>query len=235
MTPPRAIVFTDWDGTVTLQDSNDLLTDNLGMGHPQRMALNDRILDGSLSFRDAFALMLGSVAANGHSLPHCIEYLLQNVKLDPGFSDTIEWCVANDIPLIVVSSGMDVIIETLLKKLLRPQLHPFIQVYSNYVESPNSAGSWNIVYRDDSSFGHDKNQSIQHAAALYYPDPATRGTLFYCGDGVSDVSAARSCDLLFAKQGHDLVDICKRDGINYLEFASFHDIFTQIQQELKVS
>lgn len=246
MSSPRAIVFTDWDGTVTLQDSNDLLTDNLGMGHAERMKLNDKILDGSLSFRDAFAQMLGSVAAAGYSLQYCIDYLLKTVKLDPGFTDTLQWCSGNGIPLIVVSSGMDVVIETLLKKLLKPELHPFIQVYSNHVESPNKDGSWNIVYRDSSSFGHDKHQSIQHAVAKYYPDSnlssssssssssskGARGTLFYCGDGVSDVSAARSCDLLFAKTGHDLVDICKRDGINYMEFASFHDILSEIQKEL---
>ena len=26
--------------------------------------------------------------------------------------------------------------------------------------------------------------------------------MFYAGDGVSDLSAARECDLLFAKEGH---------------------------------
>ncbi|KAG0679943.1 hypothetical protein C6P40_004984 [Pichia californica] len=231
---PKAIVFTDWDGTVTLQDSNDMLTDDLGMGHKNRMLLNDKIINNELTFRNAFKEMLDSVSKNGYNLQYCIDYLIKNVKLDPGFENTVKFCSINNIPLIVVSSGIDIIIESLLFNLLDPSLHKFIQIYSNHVKSPNEFDSWNIVYRDNSDFGHDKNQSILHAVNKYYGSSTERGTLFYCGDGVSDVSAARSCDLLFAKSGHDLVDICIRDKINYLEFNSFHDILSEIKKELNL-
>ena len=50
-----------------------------------------------------------------------------------------------------------------------------------------------------SDFGHDKSLTIRPYANL----PADqRPTLFYAGDGVSDLSAARETDLLFAKKGH---------------------------------
>lgn len=228
---PKAILFTDWDGTVTLQDSNDMLTDNLGMGHNSRMKLNDKIIDNSLTFRDAFKDMLDSVASNGYTLQYCIDYLIKHVKLDPGFQETVKWCSNNNIPVIVVSSGIDKIIESLLFSLIDSNLHKYIKIYSNHVESPNNEGSWNIVYRDNSIFGHDKNESILSVVKDYYGDNE-KGYLFYCGDGVSDVSAARSCDLLFAKSGHDLVNICKRDGINYVEFSTFHDILNEMKREL---
>jgi 2,3-diketo-5-methylthio-1-phosphopentane phosphatase len=227
---PPALLFTDWDGTVTLQDSNDMLTDNLGMGHPARMLLNDRIISNEMTFRDAFQAMLKSVSNNGHTLDECIDYLLKNIKLDPGFKETVEFCQSKGIPVIVVSSGMDKIIESLLHKLItEKRLQDSIEIYSNHVKV--SHHSWDIVYRDDSSFGHDKNQSILHACKKYGPVP--NGMKFYCGDGVSDVSAARSCDLLFAKSGHDLVDICIRDDINYIEFNSFHDILEKIKEKLE--
>lgn len=224
-----AILFTDWDGTVTLQDSNDMLTDDLGMGHANRMVLNDQIIDNTLTFRDAFHSMLSSVSENGHSLDYCVDYLLQHVQLDPGFKDTVRWCHSNNIPVIVVSSGMDQVIRALLRKLIPEEsLQSVIEIYANHVEAAHP--KWSIVYRDDSSFGHDKHQSITHATEKYGPIPA--GRRFYCGDGVSDASAARSCDLLFAKSGHDLVDICKRDKINYIEFNSFHDILDNIKSVL---
>lgn len=51
----------------------------------------------------------------------------------------------------------------------------------------------------DSDFGHDKSLTIRPYTKL----PADqRPTLFYAGDGVSDLSAARETDLLFAKKGH---------------------------------
>jgi 2-hydroxy-3-keto-5-methylthiopentenyl-1-phosphate phosphatase len=50
-----------------------------------------------------------------------------------------------------------------------------------------------------SHFGHDKSIEIRQYAKL--PD-AERPTMFYAGDGVSDLSAAKETDLLFAKKGH---------------------------------
>jgi 2-hydroxy-3-keto-5-methylthiopentenyl-1-phosphate phosphatase len=49
-------------------------------------------------------------------------------------------------------------------------------------------GSFRLI--DNSHFGHDK-----------LPD-SQRPIMFYAGDGVSDLSAAKETDLLFAKKGH---------------------------------
>lgn len=52
-----------------------------------------------------------------------------------------------------------------------------------------------------SGFGHDKSLEIRPYARL----PAEeRPTLFYAGDGVSDLSAAKETDLLFAKAGRGM-------------------------------
>lgn len=50
-------------------------------------------------------------------------------------------------------------------------------------------------------FGHDKSLTIRPYAEYYKQHPAERPTMFYAGDGVSDLSAARETDLLFAKKG----------------------------------
>ena len=50
-----------------------------------------------------------------------------------------------------------------------------------------------------SHFGHDKSLEIRQYAKL--PEDV-RPTMFYAGDGVSDLSAAKETDLLFAKKGH---------------------------------
>ena len=45
----------------------------------------------------------------------CIEILLQNVQLDPGFKDFYQYCQSKNIPIIVISSGMKPIIYALLE------------------------------------------------------------------------------------------------------------------------
>lgn len=52
-----------------------------------------------------------------------------------------------------------------------------------------------------SHFGHDKSLEIAPYHAL--PD-SERPVMFYAGDGVSDLSAAKETDLLFAKKGHGM-------------------------------
>lgn len=220
-TNPKFIVFTDWDGTVTLEDSNDHMTHNLGFGYDKRIALNDRILDGSLSFRDGFQQMLDSIHT---PLPECIDFLLKEIKLDPGFADFYKWCKSNNIPIVIVSSGMKPIIHALLVKLVGDDAANDIEIISNEVVSQDD-GSWDIVFRDESDFGHDKSRAIRPYSGI-----PNRPTLFYCGDGVSDLSAARETDLLFAKEGKDLITYCKRENIPYTTFASFKDIHQKIQE-----
>lgn len=227
MPAPPAIVFTDWDGTVTLQDSNDYLTENLGFGRPKRLQINDDILNGKISFRDGFKLMLDSIDT---PFPECIDFLLENVQLDPGFKDFYEWAESKGIPVIVVSSGMKPIIYSLLKKLVGDKAIENIEIISNEVLIEDSK-KWDIVYKDPHSpFGHDKSNSIKEYLTLHgYTAKESTPTLFYCGDGVSDLSAAKETDLLFAKHGKDLITYCKRENIPYTEFNNFEDILNKIK------
>ncbi|KAK6460833.1 HAD-like domain-containing protein [Scheffersomyces coipomensis] len=221
-----AIVFTDWDGTVTLQDSNDYLTDNIGFGLKKRSEINDEILNGSQSFRDGFREMLESVTT---PFPECIDILLKNVQLDPGFKHFYHWCESKNIPVIVISSGMRPIIYALLKNLVGEEAIKNIEIISNEVEIDEKSKKWDIIYKDpESPFGHDKARSIKQYLTKHGYNESNTPLLFYSGDGVSDLSAAKETNLLFAKHGKDLIKYCIRENIPYTEFNSFEDILSKI-------
>ncbi|KAG7195679.1 uncharacterized protein KQ657_002060 [Scheffersomyces spartinae] len=227
-TPSPAIVFTDWDGTVTLQDSNDYLTDNLGMGLTNRLKINDDILDGTVTFRDGFREMLESVPTKFNE---CIDILLKDIRLDPGFKTFYDYCATKDIPVVVVSSGMRPIIHALLCKLVGEEAATKIEIISNDVEVDPATGKWNILFKHpESGFGHDKAQSIKQ----YLQENGSPSVpLFYCGDGVSDLSAAKETNLLFAKHGRDLIKYCIRESIPYTEFKDFGDIHSKLDNILQ--
>lgn len=126
-------LLSDYDGTITTRDSNDCATDDLGFGEARRRELNVEILNGR-PFRDAFAEMLESICKNGHSFEEVRQYLIKrtslflasripvvddfppcfphafraDIGLDPGFQECFKWCEENDIPVVIVSSGMKV-------------------------------------------------------------------------------------------------------------------------------
>ncbi|SPN99900.1 related to Phosphoserine phosphatase [Cephalotrichum gorgonifer] len=224
----KFIFFTDFDGTITVEDSNDHLTESLGMGHERRMALNKDILSGARTFRSAFAEMLDSV-----KLPFdaCVENLLKHVRLHPGFVEFFTWCRQEGVPVVILSGGMRPIIEGLLRKFLSEEEMKGLRIVSNDVapkegKSINDEDGWKIEYHDDSDFGHDKSIEIRKYSSL----PADqRPTMFYAGDGVSDLSAAKETDLLFAKSGKDLVSYCEREKVPFVTFNDFHSIHETVK------
>ncbi|KAL7422368.1 hypothetical protein Q5752_003014 [Cryptotrichosporon argae] len=225
----KFVVLSDWDGTISDRDSNDFLIDNIGFGYEKRRALNLKVLDGSLTFRDSFTEMLESIHK---PFEECKEYLKQNINLDPGFKNFYTWCKDNGIPVIIVSSGMAPNIRAVLSKLLGP-LADEIDVIANDVRYTDPAGKgteWEIVFRHpESGFGHDKSKAI-----LPYRDLPHRPTLFFCGDGVSDFSAAKHADVLFTKVmangNSDLLTFCKREGIPHVPFSDFNKVLERVKE-----
>ncbi|KAI9876463.1 MAG: hypothetical protein M1830_006457 [Pleopsidium flavum] len=223
---PKCIFFTDFDGTITLQDSNDYMTDNLGFGQELRRQGNLSVLEGRASFRDSFTEMLDSIKT---PFPECVKTLCDNIKLDPSFKDFYKWAKENNVPVIVLSSGMTPIIRALLVHLVGPEANE-IEIIANDVQDrpgkrKDQEGGWQIVFHDDSHFGHDKSLAIRPYAERIAKLPENeRPTLFYAGDGVSDLSAARETDLLFARKGHDLVSYCEREGVPFTVFEDWKSI-----------
>ncbi|KAI9717214.1 MAG: hypothetical protein M1828_007407 [Chrysothrix sp. TS-e1954] len=227
-TSPKFIFFSDFDGTITLADSNDFLTDNIGYGQAQRKQENKDTLEGRNTFRKSFEGMMKSVTA---PYDECIDLLVKNIKLDPYFKEFYEWALQNNIPVVVLSSGMVPIISALLHHLVGPSAE-HIQIVSNDVrakpgKSMNEQDGWDLVFHDDSDFGHDKSLTIRPYAQL--PE-GQRPTMFYAGDGVSDLSAAKETDLLFAKEGNDLVTFCVREDIPFTTFRDWSSITETVQE-----
>jgi 2,3-diketo-5-methylthio-1-phosphopentane phosphatase len=165
------------------------------------------------------------------SFRECIPILCENIKLDPHFAAFYDWSVKNNVPVIVLSSGMVPIIRALLQHLLGDEEGKKIEIVANMpTEKPpvndlNVKGGWTIAYHDDSGFGHDKSLTIRpYAKAIAKMSRSEQPTLLYAGDGVSDLSAARETDLLFAKKGHDLVTFCEREGVPFTLFEDWSDV-----------
>ncbi|KAF2279024.1 2-hydroxy-3-keto-5-methylthiopentenyl-1-phosphate phosphatase-like protein [Westerdykella ornata] len=228
-TNPKFIFFSDFDGTITLQDSNDFMTDNIGYGRDKRRQGNLDTLTGKITFRDSFREMMDSIKKPYNE---CIDYLVSNIKLDPGFKAFFEWSMQHNIPVVVLSSGMEPIIQALLRALVGPDAEK-IQVLGNFVRARpgkriDEEGGWEIEFRNpESGFGHDKSIELRKYSSL--PEEI-RPTMFYAGDGVSDLSAARETDLLFAKKGHDLITYCVKENVPFTVFEHWGDILDKCKE-----
>ncbi|KAF2423563.1 hypothetical protein EJ08DRAFT_595921 [Tothia fuscella] len=228
-TNPKFIFFTDFDGTITLQDSNDYMTDNIGYGAAKRKLGNKDTLEGKIAFRDSFKEMMDSIST---PFSGCIQLLVDNITLDPYFTEFLSYAKAKNMPVVVLSGGMEAVIKALFTKLVGEELSKDIYVIGNDVavregKRIEDVGGWEIKFHDESGFGHDKSRAIRPYANL----PAEkRPTLFYAGDGVSDLSAARETDLLFAKKGRDLVSYCVREDVPFTIFEDWSSITEKVKE-----
>lgn len=126
---------------------------------------------------------------------------------------------------------MEPIIEALLRADIGPDTDK-IQIVGNTTTTKDGKtfddeDGWELVFHDKSDFGHDKSLTLRPYAQL--PEDK-RPTMFYAGDGVSDLSAARETDLLFAKKGMDLVSYCVREDVPFTLFEDWSNIHAKVKE-----
>jgi hypothetical protein len=78
--------------------------------------------------------------------PECVQILCDKIKLDPHFAEFYEWTLQSNIPVVVLSSGIDEIIRALLTKLVGPTADKIVIVSNKKREL--SDGKWEIVFHD---------------------------------------------------------------------------------------
>ncbi|CZR58864.1 related to Phosphoserine phosphatase [Phialocephala subalpina] len=121
-TNPKFIFFTDFNGTITQQDSNDFMIENFGVGPVLRKEMFRDILSGRRTFRDAFKEMLDSI-----SLP-------LNEFLSGGMEPVVRALLAHLL-------GED---EAKMLPILSSNVAP------RPGKNLDDEGGWEIAFRDDS-------------------------------------------------------------------------------------
>ena len=100
--------------------------------------------------RDSFREMMDSIT---RPFPECVDYLVENITLDPHFNEYFQWALANNIPTVVVSSGMTPVIRGILQKLVGPDCDKIDIICNEAVprgdKTIDQEGGWRIEYHDD--------------------------------------------------------------------------------------
>ncbi|KAI4164726.1 MAG: hypothetical protein LQ342_001701 [Letrouitia transgressa] len=114
------------------------------------------------------------------------------------------------VPIVILSGGLTPIIQALLTTLIGHELLGIeiiansVVVRNNFRSVNDEGGAWRVQFHDDSVFGNDKASTIrQYAKHIEGMPEHEKPILLYAGDGVSDISAAKEADLLFAKHGEE--------------------------------
>ena len=107
-------VFSDFDGTIFLQDTGHVLFDKFGLGKEEREEV-DQSIGKTRTFREASEIMWGSLNV---TLERAQEELRSTLKIDPDFIAFFDYLQSKNVEFTVISAG--------LKPLLRCALDCFV-------------------------------------------------------------------------------------------------------------
>lgn len=200
-------IAVDFDGTVTELDLLDTIARTFG--DPAVYAEVDHGLDqGRMPLREVITREFAPVRK---SLEEVVAWVLEEVRVRPGFRELVELAGEHGWRMVIVSSGFHELIEPILE---REGVE--VEVHANRVD-PRLDGwvvHWNYGADCDSCGESCKRSIVQEIAA--------DGELVYIGDGYSDRCAAEASDRVFATRG--LADYLDERGVPYERFDDFHDI-----------
>ncbi|GAC1358363.1 MAG: hypothetical protein NVSMB31_18770 [Vulcanimicrobiaceae bacterium] len=200
-------IFVDYDATITDRDTFDVLVQhaaNAAKWHEFEAHLHDR----AMTLREVLAAQCALITG---TLDAADAFLAEQTRFDPSFKGFVAAAQERGVPLTVLSSG----VEPLIERAMERNGIRGVPVRANGIDAREDG--WVMHFRDGSDNGHDKAAEVRAAKA--------RGVAtVFIGDGFSDFDAAVAADVRFAKTGRALVSYLRERGLPFTEFASFTEI-----------
>ncbi|KAF2762801.1 2,3-diketo-5-methylthio-1-phosphopentane phosphatase [Pseudovirgaria hyperparasitica] len=223
----KIVCFSDFDGTIFMQDTGHILFNAFGCGSERREILDRQINSGERTFRDVSEEMWGSLNV---PFEDGFEVMKDALEIDPDFMEFHQFCLDNDIPFNVISAGLKPVLRRVLDHFLGEEDSQHIDIVANDAHISEDGRDWKVEWLHDNEKGHDKAISMKdaRAAVTMACENGTVPLIVFIGDGVSDLPAARNADVLFARRGLRLEEYCIENKLDYIPF----DTFADIQREL---
>ncbi len=210
--PPA--VLTDFDDTAAAQNVAELLLYRFGA--PDWTEVRERFRAGELNLKQYQEITFANIRASKAEMQ---SYVKENASLRPRFGELTAYCEERDIPVAVVSQGLDFYIEALLEGEGFPQV-PVYSVNTSF-DDGGIQYHYHYPYPGEEERGNSKGVIVEGFQS--------RGRrVFFAGDGFSDLEAAERADVVFAHKY--LAEECGRRNIPFRPFRDFGDILAALRE-----
>jgi 2-hydroxy-3-keto-5-methylthiopentenyl-1-phosphate phosphatase len=206
----KPIIFCDFDGTIT--NSDNIVAIMKQFAPPEWEALKDDVLAQRLSIQEGVGAMFSLLSS---SLKEEItSFILQTANIRDGFREFVAFTKQHDIPLYVVSGGIDFFVYPLLEGLVEKE-----RIFCN--GSDFSGETVQIVWP------HSCDENCQNGCGCCKPSllrKLSKPDAFniVIGDSITDLAAAKLADHVIARDF--LLEKCNELGISHTPFTTFFDV-----------
>ena len=210
---PLPAVLTDFDDTAAAQNVAELLLSRFGDENWQEVRQQFR--DGRVTLKEYQEITFSNIRAGRTAMR---DYVMENASFRPYFGQLWDYCQARDIPMALVSQGLDFYIEALLEKQGLPQ----VPVFAVNTQFTPQGLTYQYLYTNPGKedLGNSKGLVVDRFRKQGYH-------VFYAGDGASDLEAAERADVVFAHR--TLAKQCSEREIPFQEFNDFHGMLQAVR------
>lgn len=208
-------VFTDFDGTIAVDDIGDALFlrfGDIGVCSENFDAYRSGRIDARQCWTNGFATIppMSQRSITEFALGHAI---------DPGFRPFVDYCSERSIPVTVLSDGFDAYIDPVLAREGLSTLPRF----TNSIRFTDGGAMVPVFPHTDAECTRCANCKRNHLVTRSTDDQV----IVYIGDGISDRCPVQYADLVFAKDS--LVAYCEARNITFHRFHDFSDVLSRFR------
>ncbi|UCG37498.1 MAG: HAD-IB family phosphatase [Candidatus Bathyarchaeota archaeon] len=212
--PSNIIVLCDFDGTAVNIDTCQFILDRFA-GSGWR-TFDQQYERGEISLEKNMRLQFSTVKAPWKQVLNQLEEAAEYRK---GFPELVNYCGQRNIPVIIVSAGIDFVIGHLLK----------MKSWENSldVHAPRAIHTAqgirfvfpSLTYKTSENFKDDLVRNYKKENRI----------VFYIGDGAADYHAAVEADFRFAIEGSKLAELLRLSSKPFTEIESFESVVSFIE------
>jgi 2-hydroxy-3-keto-5-methylthiopentenyl-1-phosphate phosphatase len=212
----KPIIFCDFDGTIT--NSDNIIAIMKQFAPPEWEAIKDDILAQRVSIQEGVGRMFALLPSRWKE--RITDFVLKNAVVRDGFSEFVAYTKQNDIPLYIVSGGIDFFVYPLLEGLVEKE-----QIFCN--GSDFSRDTIKILW-PHSCDEFCNNQCGCCKPSLLRKLGKNEQFKIVIGDSITDLQAAKLADHVIACDF--LLEKCKELGLVHTPFSTFFDVIDFIKK-----
>lgn len=211
----QPIIFCDFDGTITKEDTIDMLLTTFASD--KWLKIEEMWEQGLIGSRECLEKQMECIEFFSEEM---LDNFINHTVIDESFIPFLEKVKQLRLSLYIVSDGFDLLINKILNKynitgikvfsnrllLIDNKFKTFFPYYDSDCEAKSGLCKCNIV----------KNLGLNRK-------------IIYIGDGRSDLCGSKHADILFAK--NKLAAYCKNINRQFVYFNNFEQILSVLNKE----
>jgi 2-hydroxy-3-keto-5-methylthiopentenyl-1-phosphate phosphatase len=213
----KLAVLSDFDGTVTLNDTFENVLARFGKGDWR--TVDDLYVRGEITLEECVRRQGAMVQVLSSEV---LGYLDRVTEFRPNFNKLIEFCRTNHFPLVIVSAGLDFVIKHFLT---REKFQDKVEFFAASAKCTSTG-----IKFEWPKLRSNRSMNLKDDMVRYYKQRAD--TVAYIGDGRWDLHALRNADRRFVIRNSRLAELCKEQDVQATTVTDFQEVVISLQKEM---